>query len=159
MTSSAFSYHTVPHVILVSPCFCREMLEYLTHLETQTLPRPKKDVKEDWQRQKRLRLPVGTANANSVGFRVREGREAGKWGQDALCGRVAEVTDGNWVPDRFEISSIERRLRMVTDLEVHALAAALSVSLCWLLTGDADEPIVWAGGLSDHDALLPDDPR
>ena len=134
------------------------MLKFLTHLEKQKLPRPKKNVKKDWERQKRLRLPASKANANSVGFRVREGREAGDWGQDALCGRVAEVTNGNWVPDRFEISSIERRLRMVTDLEVHALAAALSVSPCWLLTGDVDEPIVWAAGSSDRNASLPDGP-
>lgn len=123
------------------------------------MPRPKNDVEKGWKRQERLRLPVGTANANSVGIRVKEGRKAGKWGQDALCGRIAEVTDGKWIPDRFEISSIERRLRMVSDLEVHALAAALAVTPCWLLTGDADEPIVWTGGSSDHDASLPDDPR
>ena len=75
-------------------------------------------------------------------------------GQDALCGRVAEVTGGNWVPDRFEISSIERRTRMVTDLEVHALAAALSVSPCWLLAGDTNAAIVWVDDADGHAAQL-----
>ena len=120
--------------------------------EILTLPRPKKDVEKDWKRQKRLRLSDKTANANGIGFRVQERREAGKWKQDAFCGRIAEVTKGNWVPDRFEISGIERRVRMVTDLEVHALAAALSVSPCWLLAGDTAEPIVWADDTGDRSA-------
>lgn len=118
--------------------------------EILTLPRPKKDVEKNWKRQKRLRLPDKTANG--IGFRVRECREAGNWKQDALCGKIAEITKGSWVPDRFEISGIERRLRMVTDLEVHALAAALSVSPCWLLAGDTAEPIVWADDDGDRSA-------
>ena len=36
------------------------------------LPRRKNDVEDDWERQKRLRLPGSKANANGVGFRVRE---------------------------------------------------------------------------------------
>lgn len=82
----------------------------------------------------RIRTEKGQVNA--VGERVRQRRRELKLGQDALCGRLAEASEGRWVPDRREIYKMESGTRSVRDLEVLALARALLVSPCWLLTGE-----------------------
>lgn len=56
--------------------------------------------------------------------------------QDALCARIAQVTNGKWIPDRQEIYRIEDGRRIVSDLEILALATVLECSASWLLIGD-----------------------
>ena len=77
---------------------------------------------------------------NQIGIRVRERRLALGLTQDALCARLALVTDGlmdaAWVADDQEISKIENGNRSATDLEIIALARALDCHACWLLLGD-----------------------
>lgn len=77
---------------------------------------------------------------NQIGGRVRESRMALGLTQDALCARLAVVTDGlmdrSWIADDQEISKIENGKRSTTDLEIIALALALECRACWLLLGD-----------------------
>jgi hypothetical protein len=56
--------------------------------------------------------------------------------QDALCARLADVTDGAWVADRRDIFRIEDGRRSVHDVEMVALAKALEVGVGWLLLGE-----------------------
>ena len=85
----------------------------------------------------RLRTPDG--KLNQIAMRVRERRATMQLTQDALCARLAVVTEGVWNADRRDIFRIEDGRRSVHDLEVVALAAALECSACWLLTGQAGE--------------------
>ena len=75
------------------------------------------------------------------GQRVRERRLALKLNQDQLCARVADVTEGAWVPDRLEVLRIERGTRGVFDVELVALAEALGCDACWLLLGEPEPPV------------------
>ena len=79
------------------------------------------------------RLRSETGAKNLVGKRVRERRRELNSTQDALCGRIAEVTSGHWTADRLEILRIENGTKGVLDLELLALAAALECDACWLL--------------------------
>jgi transcriptional regulator with XRE-family HTH domain len=82
------------------------------------------------------RLRTSNNRTNIVGIRVRERRAFLKITQDALCGRIADVTQTHWVPDRLDVLRIESGRRQVTDLEIIALAQALECSPCWLLIGE-----------------------
>ncbi len=53
------------------------------------------------------------------------------------------MTGGAWVADRRDIYRIERARRTVTDLELLALALALSCDVMWLLFSDPEEPAVF----------------
>ena len=53
----------------------------------------------------RLRAPNGKMNL--VYERVKERRLALKLTQDALCARLADVTEGEWIADRRDIFRIE----------------------------------------------------
>jgi hypothetical protein len=46
------------------------------------------------------------------------------------------MAEAAWIADRRELARIEQGERMVSDLEVIALARALECSVCWLLTGE-----------------------
>lgn len=81
------------------------------------------------------RLRTTTGALNQVGQRVRERRRYLKLTHDAVNGRLADLTAGRWNPAPQEILHIERASRMVTDLELVALAEALECNPCWLLTG------------------------
>ena len=82
------------------------------------------------------RLRTEDQKVNQVGSRVRERRVNLKLTQDNLCARIAEITDGGWIPDRREIYRIEDGRRIVSDLEILALAQVLGCSACWLLIGE-----------------------
>ncbi len=73
---------------------------------------------------------------NQIGDRCRLRRLELKMTQDALCGRLADITDGKWIADRQEIGRVENGSRYVTTLELDALARALEVGASWLLQGD-----------------------
>ena len=81
----------------------------------------------------RLRTPEG--KLNQVGERVRLRRVELKITQDVLCARLADVTGGAWNATRQDMFKLENGRRSVHDLEVVALAQALEVTACWLLTG------------------------
>ena len=82
-----------------------------------------------------LRLRTADGKMNNVGPRVRDRRHVLSLEQDGLCARIAHETNGGWNPAWQDVSRIENGARMVTDLEVVALAKALGCSPCWLLTG------------------------
>lgn len=82
------------------------------------------------------RLRTSDGKVNQIGTRVREARERLGITQDALCARLAHQTGGVWNPGWQDISRIENGARIVSDLEVFALAAALEQRPAWLLTGE-----------------------
>lgn len=84
----------------------------------------------------RLRTPDN--KINQLGGRVREQRAASKLTQDGLCARLAFVTGGAWNADEQEIFRIEKGVRIVSDLELLALARALDCDPCWLLLGTGE---------------------
>ncbi|HEY3377518.1 MAG TPA: hypothetical protein VGL77_08490 [Armatimonadota bacterium] len=75
---------------------------------------------------------------NHIGDRVCSRRHHLKESQDALCARIANVTHGQWNPAWQDISRIEHGARIITDLELLALAQALDCAPCWLLLGDEE---------------------
>lgn len=84
----------------------------------------------------RLRTPDG--KLNQVGVRVQDRRLETHVKQDELCARIAEATAGQWVPAWQDISRIENGARIVSDLEVLVLAAVLSCSAEWLISGNGE---------------------
>ncbi len=83
------------------------------------------------------RLRTSDGRINQIGERVRQERDARKLKQDELCARIARETYGEWNPAWQDLSRIENGTRMVSDLEVLALAQALTCSPNWLLTGES----------------------
>lgn len=77
-------------------------------------------------------MAVPKQNNNIVGKRVKKARMAlkPKLSQDALSGKLA--ARGVTI-DRAGIAKLETGSRYVSDFEVKALAAALDVSVEWLL--------------------------
>ena len=82
------------------------------------------------------RLRTAEGKINQIGARVRERRQELELKQDELCARIAAETEGAWNPAWQDLSRIENGSRIVSDLEVLALAHALERSACWLLTGE-----------------------
>lgn len=82
------------------------------------------------------RLRTEEQKVNQVGQRVRERRADLHLTQDNLCARIAQITNGCWIPDRREIYRIEDGRRIVSDLEILVLANVLGCSACWLLIGE-----------------------
>ena len=76
---------------------------------------------------------------NVCGTRVSESRNKLGLSQSDLCGRLATVTNGEWIGDRRDIYRIEKGTRKIADVELLALALALEVSPLWLLVGNKDE--------------------
>ena len=68
------------------------------------------------------RLRTQDNKKNQIGQRLRDCRDQMQLTQDALCARIAQVTNGQWIPDRREIYRIEYGRRLVSDLEILALA-------------------------------------
>lgn len=75
---------------------------------------------------------------NLVGARVAEARRKAKpkITQDQICARIADITAGKWTPVRQDIYKIENGTRLVSDLEMVALAAAAECEVNWLVFGD-----------------------
>jgi len=82
------------------------------------------------------RLRAENGQRNQVAGRVKERRRALKLTQEGLCARLAYVTSGAWVADRQEVVRIEAGGRIVSDVELVALARALDCGACWLLLGE-----------------------
>lgn len=80
-------------------------------------------------------MGVPKQNNNLVGKRVKRARLAlkPKLSQDALSGRLAAR---GVAIDRAGIAKLEAGSRYVSDFEVKALAAALGVSVSWLLASE-----------------------
>lgn len=83
------------------------------------------------------RLRTSDNKLNQIGARAREGRQRLGLEQDAICARLAAGTSGRWNPGWQDLSRIENGARLVSDLEIIALSAALECDACWLLRGDA----------------------
>ncbi len=79
------------------------------------------------------RLRTKDRKQNLVGSRVRSRRKELKLTQDLLCGRLADLTQGRWNPSPGDIYRIQTRTRIVSDLEILALALALECDVLWLL--------------------------
>lgn len=84
------------------------------------------------------RLRAGDGKKNQVGLRVRQRRAELQLTQDAVSAHLATATDGEWSPTLQEILHIENGSRIVSDVEVVALARALKCDACWLLVGNVD---------------------
>ena len=82
------------------------------------------------------RLRTEDGKVNQVAERVRTRRKQLKLTQDAVCARLALETQGRWNADRMEIYRIEMGTRIVSDLEMLALARALECTPLWLFLGD-----------------------
>lgn len=85
------------------------------------------------------RLRAENGHLNQIAERVKERRRAMRLTQDGLCGRLAYVTGGKWNAERQEIVRIEAGGRIVSDVELIALARALDCSPCWMLLGEDTE--------------------
>jgi transcriptional regulator with XRE-family HTH domain len=79
---------------------------------------------------------------NLIGSRLKSWRQDAHVTQDNLCGQIAFITEGAWVPTRHDIYRIEAGTRTVSDAEVVALAAALGCRLVWLVCGTGAEPVM-----------------
>jgi len=84
------------------------------------------------------RLRTSDGKKNEIGGRIKARRGALDLTQDGLSARLADITSGVWVPDFQEIYRIESGKRIVTTLELIALAKALDSNPCWLLLGTTD---------------------
>ena len=82
------------------------------------------------------RLRAHNGHSNQIALRLKQRRTALKVTQEGLCARLAYVTGGAWNADRQEIVRIEAGGRIVSDVELIALAGALECHPCWLLLGD-----------------------
>ncbi len=82
------------------------------------------------------RLRTRDKKLNQVGPRVQERRQVLRLEQDEVCARIALKTEGEWNPGWQDLSRIENGARMVSDLEILALAHALECDACWLLMDD-----------------------
>jgi transcriptional regulator with XRE-family HTH domain len=82
------------------------------------------------------RLRARNGHRNQIAVRLKQRRNALKVTQEGLCARLAYVTGGAWNADRQEIVRIESGGRIVSDVELIALARALECHPCWLLLGD-----------------------
>jgi len=82
------------------------------------------------------RIRTNQGKLNQLAARATARRHELHLGQDDLCGRIAQITDGKWNPTWRDVQRIERGLRIVSDIELLILAQVLECSPCWLLTGD-----------------------
>jgi len=88
------------------------------------------------------RIRFADGSMNLVGSRLKQRRQQAHLTQDQLCGALAHITEGAWIPTRHDIYRIESGTRTVSDAEVIALAAGLECSLLWLLCGEESEAAI-----------------
>ncbi len=79
------------------------------------------------------RLRTSDNHQNLVGPQVKTRRKELDFTQDVLCAKLAAITGGRWNPTIFDIYRIESRRRIVSDLELLALAIALECDFYSLL--------------------------
>lgn len=79
------------------------------------------------------RLRKRGVHQNAIGERVRVRRRELKLTQDALCARLTSYSGGGWSPTEADVYRIERHIRIVSDLEMVVVAAALECDILWLL--------------------------
>jgi transcriptional regulator with XRE-family HTH domain len=91
------------------------------------------------------RLRTADGRLNQIAARVKERRRTLSMTQEGLCARLAYVTGGQWNADRQEIVRIESGGRIVSDVELLALAGALACQPCWLLLGATNNGEVYYG--------------
>lgn len=79
------------------------------------------------------RLRTDDGHQNLIGPRVQTRRKELKLTQEALCARLALQTNGQWNPSPGDIYRIQTQSRIVSDLELVALAKVLDCDILWLL--------------------------
>lgn len=82
------------------------------------------------------RLRKNGVYQNAIGARVRNRRRELKLTQDAFCARLTNHSGGGWSPTEADIYRIERQTRIVSDLELVVIAAALECEILWLLEAE-----------------------
>ena len=87
------------------------------------------------------RIRLANGRMNLIGSRLKRGRLDARITQDKLCGQLAYITEGAWVPTRHDIYRIEAGIRTVSDAEIISLAGVLGCSLVWLICGMETEPL------------------
>ena len=87
------------------------------------------------------RLRTQDNKVNQIGVRVQLRRQQLRLTQDQLCARLAVQTEAVWSPAWQDVSRIENGARIVSDLELIALAQTLECSACWLLLGDTGDTV------------------
>lgn len=85
------------------------------------------------------RVRLSNGRMNLVGGHVKELRKNLRLTQDQLCARIADHTGGKWGPTWRDIYRIEAGTRIVSDIELIALAAALETTIIFLLLGDTED--------------------
>ncbi len=82
------------------------------------------------------RLRTEDGKLNLIGPRVKERRREIGVDANALCARLDVDTNGRWRPKRDDLYKLEAQVRIVSDLEMLALATVLEVDVIWLLFGE-----------------------
>lgn len=74
--------------------------------------------------------------ANLVGPQVKARRIELGLSHSDVCLRIAEATNGRWIPLKQDIYKIEVLIRGVSDIEADVLSRILDCQLTWLFAGD-----------------------
>lgn len=120
------SFHK-PNYVVVPPSACFAIMTQIIGTGDESMPRGSP------------RLRTSDKKMNQLGLRVKNRRHSLKLTQDALCAILARVTNGGWIPAQGDIYRIENGSRIVSDVEIFALAEALECSPVWLLIGERDD--------------------
>lgn len=83
-----------------------------------------------------IRIRTKNNKMNLVGESIKVVRRKDNLSQDQLCGRISEATGGMWGPTPDDIYRIETGTRIVSDLELIAIAAALNTEFECLIKWD-----------------------
>jgi transcriptional regulator with XRE-family HTH domain len=86
------------------------------------------------------RLRTADQRQNLAGPHIKARRQQLNLTQDDLCARLADITGGRWNPSIYDIYRIEAQRRIVSDLEMLALALALECSLYVLIGATPENP-------------------
>lgn len=86
------------------------------------------------------RLRTADDRQNLCGSRVKALRQQRKLTQDALCARLALITEGQWNPTIFDVYRIESGRRIVSDLELLGISLALECDVYDLLGTSREAP-------------------
>jgi transcriptional regulator with XRE-family HTH domain len=80
----------------------------------------------------RIRTP--SHQHNLCGAQIRARRKEMRLSQSKLCEKLGDVTSGHWNPSIYDLCRVEGGRRIVSDLELLALAIALETTLHELLS-------------------------
>ncbi len=103
------------------------------------------------------RLRTSDGHANQIAARLKKSLSEKRVTNDQLCALVSSLTEGGWIPAAIDITHILSGRRVVTSLEIVALARALDIRACYLLIGDnADADIRFAAPADPESNAMPE---